>query len=123
VPTSKTCTICGELPAQGGDRRGHRLGVGPLVDRRHFIVGLQRVEIGGEFVDALEVNGGHRVPPLQFDRLGKGRADGRGKQRRDSGKYFYRHCSPLAAAWDAGAAVFALSRGSLPNRDRGGKLL
>jgi hypothetical protein len=65
----------------------------------------------------------NRVPPLQFGRLGKGRAGDRAKQGRDSGKYFYRHCSPLAAAWDAGAAVFALSSGSLPNRDRGGKLL
>jgi len=72
---------------EGGDRRCHGLGIGTLIDRRHLVFGLQRVEIGGELVDALEIDRGHRVPPLQFGWLGEGGAGNRGKHGRGGGKH------------------------------------
>ena len=72
--------------AEGGDRRGHRLGVGALEHRGDLVGGLRRVEVAGDLVDHLGIDCGHRMPPLQFDRLGRGRSDTRGengRRRRD----------------------------------------
>jgi hypothetical protein len=57
----------GALLAEGGDRRRHRFGVGPLVRGDDPVVLLLGVELVGELVQRLAELAAHRVPPLDFD--------------------------------------------------------
>ena len=86
--------MCGAVAgAIGGDRRGHRLGIGALEHRHDLVVVLRGVEIGGDLVDALAVDRGHRVPPLQFDRLrrGLGERQAQPSRKSDDGNHYSFH--------------------------------
>jgi len=103
--------------AIGGDRRGHRFGVGALEHRQNLVFGLRRIEIGGDLVDALIVDRGHRVPPLQLDRLRRGaaRRGGDGERQNGSGHHLTSSSDPpfparfqsIPARCRAGAASIA----------------
>ena len=58
--------VRGVAGAERRDAGVHRVGIVALVGRDHLVVGLRRIEVGGELDDDVVVGARHRVPPLDF---------------------------------------------------------